>query len=135
MPTSPAPAEPTSRIVAVIDKPIPVTEFADLTKTLEAEHGPGLFIRSGRWTRFEIRTPGRVCGCCVTCEDRDAAAVCDLTGDPLRTLSRFMIVCPDCGNKRCPRANQHDLGCSGSNDVGQPGSAYENVRFTGPDQS
>lgn len=37
----------------------------------------------------------------------------------------FMILCPDCGNKRCPRANDHDNECTGSNDPGQPGSAYE----------
>ena len=39
-------------------------------------------------------------------------------------FARF-IVCPACGNKRCPRASNHDLACTGSNDVGQPGSDYE----------
>lgn len=34
------------------------------------------------------------------------------------------IVCPDCGNKRCPRATHHDNACTGSNDPGQPGSRY-----------
>lgn len=37
----------------------------------------------------------------------------------------FMIVCALCGNKRCPHAADHDLACTNSNDVGQPGSAYE----------
>lgn len=27
-----------------------------------------------------------------------------------------MIVCPDCGNKRCPRANDHQLACTNSNE-------------------
>lgn len=27
-----------------------------------------------------------------------------------------MIVCPQCGNKRCPRATSHDNACSGSNE-------------------
>lgn len=36
-----------------------------------------------------------------------------------------MIVCIKCGNKRCPHANDHRNNCSGSNDPGQLGSAYE----------
>ena len=35
-----------------------------------------------------------------------------------------MIVCPTCGNKRCPKASDHDLACTGSNEPGQPGSVY-----------
>lgn len=35
-----------------------------------------------------------------------------------------MILCPSCGNKRCPKASDHDLACTGSNDQGQPGSVY-----------
>ncbi|HHT4407709.1 hypothetical protein [Klebsiella pneumoniae] len=34
------------------------------------------------------------------------------------------VVCPDCGNKRCPRANDHKNACTGSNEPGQEGSAY-----------
>lgn len=34
------------------------------------------------------------------------------------------VVCPDCGNKRCPRANDHKNSCTGSNEPGQEGSAY-----------
>lgn len=34
------------------------------------------------------------------------------------------VVCPDCGNKRCPRANDHRNACTGSNVPGQEGSAY-----------
>lgn len=34
------------------------------------------------------------------------------------------VVCPDCGNKRCPRANDHRNACTGSNEPGQDGSAY-----------
>ncbi|MCM7852742.1 hypothetical protein M8S88_05915 [Enterobacter hormaechei] len=37
--------------------------------------------------------------------------------------SRF-VVCPDCGNKRCPHANDHRNACTGSNEPGQEGSAY-----------
>lgn len=34
------------------------------------------------------------------------------------------VVCPECGNKRCPRANDHRNACTGSNEPGQEGSAY-----------
>jgi hypothetical protein len=36
-----------------------------------------------------------------------------------------MIVCPACGNKRCPHSTDHNLACTGSNEPGQPGSRYE----------
>lgn len=36
-----------------------------------------------------------------------------------------MAVCPDCGNKRCPKASNHLLECSGSNEPGQEGSIYQ----------
>ena len=35
-----------------------------------------------------------------------------------------MVVCPECGSKRCPRATNHELECSGSNEPGQEGSIY-----------
>lgn len=35
-----------------------------------------------------------------------------------------MILCPVCSNKRCPRASNHDLACTGSNEPGQPGSLF-----------
>ncbi len=36
----------------------------------------------------------------------------------------WMILCPDCGNKRCPKATSHQYACTNSNEPGQPGSAY-----------
>ncbi len=39
--------------------------------------------------------------------------------------STFMRLCPACGNKRCPKANDHRHACTGSNEPGQPGSAYQ----------
>jgi uncharacterized protein (DUF983 family) len=41
--------------------------------------------------------------------------------------STRMIVCQTCGYKRCPKASDHTLACTGSNEPGQPGSIY-----TGP---
>ena len=34
------------------------------------------------------------------------------------------VVCPECGNKRCPKATDHNNPCTNSNDPGQPGSIY-----------
>ena len=36
-----------------------------------------------------------------------------------------MIVCPTCGNKRCPHSTDHNLACTDSNEPGQPESRYE----------
>ncbi|ULR87447.1 hypothetical protein [Comamonas sp. B21-038] len=45
------------------------------------------------------------------------------------TLSDMrMVLCPDCGNKRCPKATHHDNACTNSNAPGQPGSSWEHVK-------
>jgi len=36
-----------------------------------------------------------------------------------------MILCGDCGNKRCPKASDHRWECTGSNSPGQEGSIYQ----------
>lgn len=112
-----------SRILAVTDEALPVRVLGSIDDALSALYGVNCVMVSGRWTRFEFRTPGPQCWC-AECEDRDAATVRGLTGDPMRTLSRFMIVCPECGNKRCPRASDHGEACTGSNEPGQVGSRY-----------
>lgn len=38
-----------------------------------------------------------------------------------------MITCPNCGNKRCPRASDHAFSCTNSNEPNQPGSVYGGV--------
>jgi hypothetical protein len=35
-----------------------------------------------------------------------------------------MILCSECGNKRCPKASDHNFSCTGSNEPGQWGSIY-----------
>lgn len=57
------------------------------------------------------RTPA---DCCRACEAKHRPA----------PLARRFIVCPTCGNKRCPKATHHDNQCTGSNEPGQPGSEY-----------
>lgn len=43
---------------------------------------------------------------------------------PVSMANMRFVVCPECGNKRCPKANDHRNSCSGSNEPGQEGSAY-----------
>ncbi|ECV1904216.1 hypothetical protein DYF80_13345 [Salmonella enterica subsp. enterica] len=43
---------------------------------------------------------------------------------PVTMSDMRFVVCPDCGNKRCPHANDHRNACTGSNEPGQAGSAY-----------
>ena len=48
---------------------------------------------------------------CYTCADT-------------KTRLTTMILCPNCGNKRCPKATDHNNACTNSNEVGQEGSRY-----------
>lgn len=43
---------------------------------------------------------------------------------PVTMNDMRFVVCPDCGNKRCPHANDHRHACTGSNEPGHEGSAY-----------
>lgn len=43
---------------------------------------------------------------------------------PVAINDMRFVVCPHCGNKRCPQANDHRNACTGSNEPGQEGSAY-----------
>ena len=49
--------------------------------------------------------------------DNSSAVLMNAIGMPF-------IVCAKCGNKRCPKATDCELDCTGSNDPGQPGSIY-----------
>ncbi|WP_203452965.1 hypothetical protein [Enterobacter hormaechei] len=59
--------------------------------------------------------------------ERDALNAPDCwcrTCRPITHTDMRFVVCPDCGNKRCPHANDHRNACTGSNEPGQEGSAY-----------
>ena len=58
------------------------------------------------------------CGKCHAC----LVGVNDESGFPV-TATR-MILCPICGNKRCPHASNHRYACTNSNDTDQIGSIY-----------
>lgn len=57
------------------------------------------------------------CGECYNCLDDHNAGM----ENPV--LYR-MIVCVDCGNKRCPKATDHREKCTRSNEPNQSGSRY-----------
>ncbi|CZV95622.1 Uncharacterised protein [Enterobacter hormaechei] len=59
--------------------------------------------------------------------ERDALNAPDYwcrTCRPITLTDMRFVVCPECGNKRCPHANDHRNACTGSNEPGQEGSAY-----------
>lgn len=57
--------------------------------------------------------------CCEVCRSKmDFAELMEKGG-------MTMILCPDCGNKRCPKAQNHIYKCTGSNAVGQVGEVAE----------
>jgi hypothetical protein len=47
--------------------------------------------------------------------------------DPFSFHAQFHV-CPQCGNKRCPGAANHENTCTGSNAPGQPDSLYADVK-------
>lgn len=59
--------------------------------------------------------------CCRACERVQQA---ELSAVQVM-LARSFIVCTTCGNKRCPKATNHELSCTDSNARGQKGSDYE----------
>ena len=63
------------------------------------------------------------CGCyeCI----KASGELCPFAGSlGILKADNSFIVCPKCGNKRCPHATNHELECTGSNEPGQPGSRY-----------
>ncbi|HCR1903897.1 TPA: hypothetical protein ONC25_001208 [Enterobacter asburiae] len=65
--------------------------------------------------------------CIAPAQDGNSPVIPDCSCHTCRPVtfadSRF-VVCPECGNKRCPHANDHRNACTGSNEPGQEGSAY-----------
>ncbi|EAN8623181.1 hypothetical protein CIE53_05315 [Salmonella enterica subsp. enterica serovar Newport] len=63
----------------------------------------------------------------LQCADSNSPVIPDCwcrTCRPVTMSDMRFVVCPDCGNKRCPHANDHKNACTGSNEPGQVGSAY-----------
>ena len=73
----------------------------------------------------EVSEAFPLCGC-YSCARASVAAHPSPAGNigPFDPRLCRMFLCPDCGNKRCPKATNHALECSGSNEPGQEGSRY-----------
>lgn len=99
-------------VVDAMPLPVPVHDLVNATKRITRAHGKDVRMASeGRYLVF--RLPGAVCGC-AQCDEEDRTKLAELTGDDLVLLQRIMIVCPDCGDKRCPKATFHGNGCNGT---------------------
>lgn len=44
--------------------------------------------------------------------------------DASKPDTMYMRLCPNCGNKRCPKASDHNNPCTNSNEPNQEGSIY-----------
>lgn len=62
------------------------------------------------------------CECHACIKEHDLRADC--FGGALPLSASKMVLCPECGNKRCPKASNHRNTCTGSNEPGQAGSVY-----------
>ena len=84
-------------------------ENVQVLNTIKASPALGSFPKTGE---VQNTNPPENPGCC--CRACRPVVLNDM---------RF-VVCPDCGNKRCPRVNDHRNACTGSNEPGQEGSSY-----------
>ena len=57
---------------------------------------------------------------CNNCRD----CLRNKTINSMPVLLTRMVLCIICGNKRCPKATNHRLECTNSNELGQEGSDY-----------
>ena len=72
--------------------------------------------------------PTTNCGNCHRCLD---GRTVDIYGIRIPVVTTRMVLCPTCGNKRCPKATDHENGCTGSNEPGQRGSIYGGLGHNG----
>lgn len=104
-----------ARPVHALEKPLPLKGLDRTSAALKTLYGPDLFMQD-LGNCFVVFTLGERCGCSEC--DADLARVAP-------GMLRGMNLCPDCGNKRCPKATFHDNECTGSNEPGQAGSDYQ----------
>lgn len=82
-------------------------------QTLVQSGQPAQADCSDQWVPYE--------GFCANCHK---CMTGKFTADGIPFAMSRMIVCPQCGNKRCPKATDHALECTQSNEPGQAGSIY-----------
>lgn len=89
---------------------------ADLSESLQPQQVEDIYKRAWDMLTGPQLAPEQEQGnkyCCHHCFNKSGQMFLDR-----------MILCPECGNKRCPKATHHDLPCTNSNEPGQPGSIY-----------
>ena len=68
---------------------------------------------------------GNIRQCCRRHWGKDSGKYAKASGSTLfNPTEMLMMLCQTCGNKRCPKATDCRLACTGSNDPGQVGSVY-----------
>jgi hypothetical protein len=75
------------------------------------------------WSKCDCGVAQEPSACCHACFKASGAM-----------LMTRIILCPSCGNKRCPKASNHRLECTDSNESGQAGSVYTNPTAAQPAQ-
>jgi hypothetical protein len=121
--------------VYVTAAPASINRLNKIRKALTVLHGETLYMTNPHGV-FAFWTEGEECHCRKCAEELE------------RMIQRSkengwwggagMIVCPECGNKRCPQADNHEYWCTGSNAPDQKPS-WKNWdpnprRATTPDQ-
>lgn len=118
----PHPDGSTARVIRLVrsgsDRPMSPDEEIILAQYREIER-----LKSQRVTAAPQEGESD-CGC----------EACKPQGTFLNPANTRMIVCAICGNKRCPHATDHRNACTNSNEPGQPGSSWENIKpFRAPE--
>lgn len=122
-PTGPEVEKVIAKPLYALPRPLAIDARLDkIRKAVRVLYGPDTRMHQIGPT-FVIFTAGELCNC-QAC-DTFMRKVADL--DYL-DLPGFMILCSECGNKRCPHATDHEEDCTGSNAPGQPGSSYAAFR-------
>lgn len=97
-------------------KPLPIKRLGQISKALQTLYGKDIYMTDPGMI-FAFWTDGEPCPC-VACHER-LQHVIEANPEIGYWTGSGMIVCPDCGNKRCPQAESHEYKCSGSNATGQ----------------
>jgi hypothetical protein len=98
--------------IYVTAAPCAIDKLAKIGKALTVLYGKDLTMTNPPGV-FAFWTPGKECPCRKCHEDLER--IIEWAPDIGWWTGTGMIVCPDCGNKRCPQAASHEFWCTGSN--------------------
>lgn len=111
--------EPIARPIFSEPMPMDVARLGKISRALKALYPKQETTMTHCGRRMVFFTPGKSCNC------HECEALLRPWLDEMDALSwGGMILCPECGNKRCPKASDHEMECTGSNEPGQFGSRY-----------